>query len=170
MDPPQCTQPPYCPQVDFPCGCRDVFERGSWQTYLVMTVCGIALVAALYTVYQVYKVWIWDPKRETKDEGSHDPIWKPGFWKRDFRRQLLIFWIVLPSVWFFCEYYFMFKYYGNSGTFEQFKYGQDAASKIWVAFVSLLTAGTFLTPPIKRTGNGNLVGLPVDLLLSLHFA
>jgi hypothetical protein len=43
---------------------------------------------------------------------------------------------LLPPVWFWCEYVFLYPYYGQK--LEEFKYRQVVASKIWLATVSVL--------------------------------
>lgn len=51
---------------------------------------------------------------------------------------LLLFWTLLPPAWFAVEYFQLYSRYGISGTFEQFKYGQELASKFWVGGVALV--------------------------------
>jgi hypothetical protein len=53
---------------------------------------------------------------------------------------ILICWMVLPPVWFWLEYFGGYRYQGgNFDDLEPFKYGQDIASKIWLATVTALT-------------------------------
>lgn len=46
-------------------------------------------------------------------------------------------WVLGPPIWFFFEYFY-FRRQGYSECFEVFKYGQDLASKIWVALSAIL--------------------------------
>lgn len=52
---------------------------------------------------------------------------------------ILAAWIVLPPVWFWLEYYMLYlpKPASYEG-WEQYKYGQELSSKIWLALVTTL--------------------------------
>ena len=54
-----------------------------------------------------------------------------------------VFWTMAPPFWFALEYFWLFKEYGNKGTFDAFKYGQDGAHKFWAAVVALIGARLF---------------------------
>ena len=52
---------------------------------------------------------------------------------------ILAGWIVLPPVWFWLEFYLL--YLPDPSSYEgwdQYKYGQELASKIWLALVTAL--------------------------------
>ncbi len=49
-------------------------------------------------------------------------------------------WVVGSPTWFFIEHFFIFKYYGNSDQYEQFKRAQELASRIWVGGIFVLAA------------------------------
>jgi hypothetical protein len=54
---------------------------------------------------------------------------------------ILLCWTVLPPVWFWLEYYYVYKPPKDArprDDFESFKYGQDISSKIWLSVVSAL--------------------------------
>jgi hypothetical protein len=51
-----------------------------------------------------------------------------------------LWWVIAPPVWFSVEYFYLFKKYKIRGTFEAFKYGQDVASKAWLAIAVALSA------------------------------
>lgn len=51
-----------------------------------------------------------------------------------------IWWVVAPPIWFSIEYFYLFKKYQVPGAFEALKYGQDVASKVWLAIAAVLTA------------------------------
>jgi hypothetical protein len=50
---------------------------------------------------------------------------------------ILAFWIVVPPFWFWLEFFGHYRY--ERSDLEQFKYGQDVSSKIWLALVTALT-------------------------------
>jgi hypothetical protein len=49
-------------------------------------------------------------------------------------------WLVGPPVFFIVEYYFIYPVSGDPAKFEQFKYGQELASKFWAAALLFLYA------------------------------
>jgi hypothetical protein len=49
-------------------------------------------------------------------------------------------WAVAPPVWFWCEYFFVYRAHGEQGTLELFKYGQDLSKAIWAAVLAGLIA------------------------------
>jgi hypothetical protein len=49
-------------------------------------------------------------------------------------------WLVGPPVFFIIEYYFIYPMSGDPMKFEQFKYGQELASKFWAAALVFLYA------------------------------
>jgi hypothetical protein len=51
---------------------------------------------------------------------------------------ILAAWILLPPLWFFCEYMFWYSQYGKAVCFEGFKYMQDLGSKGWAGMVIVL--------------------------------
>jgi hypothetical protein len=63
---------------------------------------------------------------------SHNPV-------KITQAFVLGFWLIAPPVWFWYEYHLLWKK-GNWAPQELdgFKYGQDQASKIWLALVTLL--------------------------------
>lgn len=56
------------------------------------------------------------------------------------RLALLAAWTLLPPLWFWFEYFYLYKPFAPAGTFEAFKYGQDISAKIWAAIVAVITA------------------------------
>lgn len=54
---------------------------------------------------------------------------------------ILLFWIVVPPIWFWYEHVGLYRYDPHQGREDekQFKYTQDLASKIWLALVTALT-------------------------------
>ena len=63
----------------------------------------------------------------------------------------LLFWILVPPCWFWFEYFFLYRYDPQTipgGThkpdwhkadWDNFKYGQEVSSKVWLALVTALT-------------------------------
>lgn len=53
---------------------------------------------------------------------------------------ILGFWIFIPTIWFWFEYYFLFKHKPNkeADEFDRLKHGQDQSAKIWLALVTVL--------------------------------
>ena len=49
-------------------------------------------------------------------------------------------WAVLPPIWFLLEYFLVYRKYGEPGTFELFKYGQDLAKAVWAGTLGVLIA------------------------------
>jgi hypothetical protein len=75
--------------------------------------------------------------------GFNDVLPEPGkHWPpiKKCETILLVFWVCVPPAWFWFEYFFLFKRVTNPAPddFEKLKYGQDLASKIWLAVVSAL--------------------------------
>lgn len=85
---------------------------------IVNAVCGIAVVGLVATVIALFRP-------------STKPRTKLG---------LLAVWMLLPPLWFWVEYFYIFKPHAVPGVFDQFKYGQDISAKIWAATVALITA------------------------------
>ena len=52
----------------------------------------------------------------------------------------LVIWVCFPPAWLWFEYFFVFRRVSDPAPddFEKLKYGQDLASKIWLAVVSAL--------------------------------
>lgn len=50
-------------------------------------------------------------------------------------------WIIVPPIWFWFEYYFLYED-GKPGL-DEFKHGQGQSSKIWLALITLLAATYF---------------------------
>ena len=84
---------------------------------------GIALLALMVTALIAYK-HLTEPTSASWQHALQ------GAW---------LSWLIVPPLWFFFEYQFLFKHYGPDGAFESFKYGQDVASKIWLGIAAALT-------------------------------
>jgi hypothetical protein len=53
---------------------------------------------------------------------------------------LAVLWAVLPPIWFWFEYFFLYQRYGEKDGFEAFKYGQQISVAIWAAVTLSLAA------------------------------
>jgi hypothetical protein len=62
-----------------------------------------------------------------------------GTWKAG----ILLFWVLIPPVWFWLEYFGLYRYddpkKDEKPDWDSFKYGQDMSAKIWLALVTALT-------------------------------
>ncbi len=47
-------------------------------------------------------------------------------------------WTVGSPAWFFIEHFILFKHFGDPAQYDQFKRGQDLASKIWAGGIGIL--------------------------------
>ncbi|GAA0852822.1 hypothetical protein [Aliiglaciecola litoralis] len=59
---------------------------------------------------------------------------------KDMAYMIGTFWVIGPPVWFFIEYFFIFRRFGNPQAKEELKRGQELASKIWAGVIIILTA------------------------------
>jgi hypothetical protein len=59
---------------------------------------------------------------------------------RSRRVLFLAIWVIGPPVWFWIEYFYLFRVWGKADKFDEFKHGQDLSAKIWLGIVALLTA------------------------------
>ncbi len=78
-------------------------------------------------------------------------VWPSGASLRGFVYGVAAFWAVLPPVWFWFEYYYLYKRHGAVGTFELFKHGQQTAVAIWagiaLSLVAVASSDNFKDPP-----------------------
>jgi len=77
--------------------------------------------------------------------GWDTPVPKEGPWPRIkiLEAIIVVGWLLLPPVYFWYEYFYVYGRTRNAAAradLESFKYGQDVASKIWIAVVSALLA------------------------------
>src|SRR4051812_22458663 len=45
-------------------------------------------------------------------------------------------WAIWPPIWFWLEYFFIYRVWGKPGSLELFKYGQDVAKAIWAGVLA----------------------------------
>ena len=61
----------------------------------------------------------------------HDPV-------KVFQAVVLGIWVIVPPIWFWYEYFFLYSNATTKPGLDEFKHGQDQSSKIWLALVTLL--------------------------------
>ena len=64
---------------------------------------------------------------------ASDALWKNIFYG------CWLWWVFAPPVWFSYEYFKLYKRYGQDGTFEAFKYGQELAYRSWIGIAAILS-------------------------------
>jgi hypothetical protein len=90
-------------------------------------------MALASTVAGLYSLWL-AHQEFGKGFDVHNPV-------KVKQACVLPIWILAPPIWFWIEYFFV---YGKEDAtkdkpaLEAFKYGQDQASKIWLALVTVL--------------------------------
>ena len=93
-----------------------------------------------------------------------------GFQKGDHVKYLQAFvlsvWIVVPPIWFWFEFFYLYKKENPKPDLDEFKHGQDQSSKIWLALVTVLLGMYFghdlireasekqPNPPMEQTQQG----------------
>jgi hypothetical protein len=97
----------------------DIYPRGSKSLKIVSAV---IWTSAVLLVFSVPACWI---------------SFLKGF--KEFVYIFAAFWSIVPPIWFWYEFFWLYRVDGNPDTFELFKYGQDLGKAIWVA-----AAGTFV--------------------------
>ncbi len=53
---------------------------------------------------------------------------------------LALVWSVIPPIWFWYEFYFLYRNNGNLEEFDKFKYGQELSKAIWLGLGAALFA------------------------------
>ena len=94
--------------------------------FAVATTVGVTLLA--WTIYLV----ILKKEKPTEARAARRDLWA-----------LLLLWTLLPPAWFSIEYFQLYGRYGLPDTLDQFKYGQELASKFWAGGVALVIARLF---------------------------
>jgi hypothetical protein len=68
--------------------------------------------------------------------------------KPSWATYVLLFWTVVPPVWFWAEFHFIWKTAPTSGStsLEVFRYGQEVSRNIWIAMTAVVAALYFNRP------------------------
>lgn len=121
--------------IDAP-GNRGIYKHQTgWCPLCITWIAGFEVsVLALWTLFHHILNRADREPADREQEGTYLKKWIAS------RATYLVVWVIGPPIWFFLEYFFLFKSHGAPGTFDQFKYGQELASKIWLGIVTLLTA------------------------------
>lgn len=96
------------------------YDNNSVANKITSAVAWISILVALLTLYIVYDAW----------NTTY------GFWLY----VAIGVWAVGPPVWFWSEYFFVYRKWGKDGTLELFKYGQQVAGAIWAGMLAGLIA------------------------------
>lgn len=115
-----------------------IYAPGSIGHRIVRTAAIVSIVAFVGTVIAVW--WIWSEGR--------------GPQYVEFIYFLAALWAVLPAGWFWFEYFYVYRRYGNPAAFEQFKHGQQTAVAIWAGVTLSLAAfasSDFFKPPASES-------------------
>ena len=92
-----------------------------------LPICALRMIEISTGVALAITIWIAFNAIKTNDPAAKNALqWAAAFW------------IVVPPMWFMFEYFSLFKSYGCEKLFETFKYGQDVASKAWIAIAGAL--------------------------------
>lgn len=100
-------------------GSRIIYEGALATGVDLLIYCGVAAV--------VVTMWLLSRKQTTS---------------RD-KYLLLVFWGILPPLWFLLEYFYLFLPHGVAGSNNFFQYGQSVASKVWAAVFALISISLY---------------------------
>jgi len=94
---------------------------GTFNSYgwIALAVTLVGLASAIYSLSKGFE-WLReeaDCKRDRKEPPD----------RRTAKNWLLGSWVLLPPVWFFIEYIFLYRSFGKAACFESFKYAQELA-------------------------------------------
>lgn len=88
--------------------------------------CAAEIAAGVGVVVTILAIWLYLRDRSNPE-------------RKVFLQAVWVVWALAPPLWFWYEYFFLFKNRGPADAFEAFKYGQDVASKVWLAVVAVLS-------------------------------
>jgi hypothetical protein len=66
-------------------------------------------------------------------------IWSKPPWAQNLVLAMAALWGVGGPMWFFYEYFFIYRKFGALDSWEQFKHGQHVSGAIWIALTATLT-------------------------------
>jgi hypothetical protein len=90
-----------------------------WMKWIVGIVATILMLKSLYIAKYEFGVGF----------SKEDPV-------KMLQAKILCFWILVPPIWFWFEYYFLYTE-GKNGM-EELKHGQDQSAKVWLALITVL--------------------------------
>jgi hypothetical protein len=97
-------------------------DRKNW---LVFAIGAVATAAGAFTVYHMFG------------------IVQPDIEQKKWAGKMLTLWVLLPPIWFWLEYWLLFRRDKNCQTLEKlerFKFAVDLGKNVWLALVILLGA------------------------------
>ena len=100
-----------------------IYDAGSTGQKIVRVMAGVSILAGIATLAVVCFVW-------SRVAAEH--VYKIY--------ALAAAWAVGPAVWFWSEYFFVYRRHGNAGAFDEFKHGQQTAIAIWAGVTLSLAA------------------------------
>jgi hypothetical protein len=104
---------------------RDIYDRSSLAQKFLQVMSIICIVVGLATLYVIAYSWFgW-----TYLGGRLWPLYTA-----------IGVWAIVPPLWFWFEYCYLYRTYGQNDTLELFKYGQDVGKAIWAGGVATLIA------------------------------
>ncbi len=100
--------------------------------YILGVVALVAIECALYTLHELNEAWA------SKDASS---LWL-----------LLPYWVIGPPLWFWCDYFLVFRNFGDPAAFDSFKHAQHVSLAIW-ASIGLLLGAVITSDHFKEPSN-----------------
>lgn len=95
-----------------------------------------AVVAALALIFTLSVVFSLDEVKASADNQI-----QLLFFSVDFsvvKNLGIAFWTIGPPLWFWLEYFWLFKCYGNPTMLEEFKHGQHVSTSIWAGVIAFM--------------------------------
>jgi hypothetical protein len=99
-------------------------DTGAKTQFILGVIAGLALIGSLWIVPDGWG-------KKLSDGGAIKKV----------QAGVLAAWVLLPPLYFWMEYFWLYKHLMPDGTrpeFEAFKYGQDVSSRVWIATTSTL--------------------------------
>jgi len=103
------------------------FNSHGW---VALVVTAVGLLGAIYSLSKGFE-WVReeaDCKRSKKEPPD----------RRTAKSWLLGLWVLLPPVWLYIEYIFLYRHFGKAACFESFKYAQQIVSEGWIGTLVVL--------------------------------
>jgi hypothetical protein len=102
-------------------------------TYILAFVATVAGAGAIYTLYLIDSAW------ESMDASL---LYK-----------VLPYWVIGPPIWFWCDYFLVYRTFGDPKAFDSFKHAQHVSLAIWASIGLLLAA--IVTSDRFKQGDAN---------------
>jgi len=110
----------------------------------------LTVIGGFFLLVTIVLAVLWQYPDSTAAPAAPAPTWKAK-WCRWLPKLILAGWLIGPPVWFWFDYFFIFKQYGDfKEHFEHFKYGQEVCAKVWAGVTVFLYAIHKLQSPEKK--------------------